>query len=152
MSDKNISRLHSDLTETIISCYYSVYNTLGFGFLEKVYENAMMREMEKRGLKAQSQYPIRVYYDGFAVGDYFADIVVEDKIIIELKASSSIINDHLLQLQNYLKATDYEVGLLLNFGTEPQIRRKEYKNMHKPNLINVLQHNMDNENLQVNKE
>ncbi|MCB5224437.1 MAG: GxxExxY protein [Candidatus Cloacimonadaceae bacterium] len=152
MSDKNITLLHNDLTETIISCFYSVYNTLGFGFLEKVYENAMLREMEKRGLKAQSQYPIRVFYDGFAVGDYYADIVVEGKVIIELKASASIINDHILQLQNYLKATDFEVGLLLNFGTVPQVRRKEYKNMHKPNLINVLQHNMDSEDLQLNKE
>lgn len=152
MTNKNSQLLHNDITETIISCFYSVYNTLGFGFLEKVYENAMIHEMAKRGLKVRSQYPIRVYYDGSPVGDYYADIVVEDQVIVELKACPIIINDHILQLQNYLKATDFEVGLLLNFGTEPTFRRKEYINTHKPNLAKLLQHNPDSQEPQKTRE
>lgn len=148
MTDKNSQLLHNEITDTIISCFYCVYNTLGFGFLEKVYENAMIHEMAKRGLNIRSQYPIRVFYDGSPVGEYFADIVVEDKVIVELKASPMIINDHILQLQNYLKATAFEVGLLLNFGTKPSFRRKEYKNTYKPHLASELQEYIDAKNPQ----
>ena len=128
MDKKQGKFLHLEITDKIISCFYDVYNTLGYGFLEKVYENAMIHEMTKRGLHVRPQHPIKVYYDEVQVGEYFADILVDDLVIIELKACSSIVNDHILQLQNYLKATDIEVGLLLNFGTEPAFRRKDYLN------------------------
>jgi GxxExxY protein len=118
--------LHSDLTEKIIKAYYKVYNTLGFGFLEKVYENAMSIELRKSGLRHSKQYPIDVYYDEEKVGSYFADIIVVNDVIIELKAAESLCEEHEAQLINYLKATDVEVGLLLNFGKEPEIRRKVF--------------------------
>jgi len=120
-----------ELTETIISCFYKVYNTLGYGFLEKVYENALLIELKLLGLDAKTQYPIRVLYNGSHVGEYFADILVENKVIVELKACSSMSNDHVLQLQNYLKATNIEIGLLLNFGINPEIRRKNFSNSSK---------------------
>ncbi len=123
---------HSDITSTILKAFYNVYNELGYGFLEKVYENSMIIELQKLGLSCESQKPIKVYYNNKIVGDYYADIIVENKIIIELKAVEKIIKIHEVQLVNYLKATDIEVGLLLNFGSEPQhIRRvltKEYRN------------------------
>ncbi len=129
MENKNY--LHSQLSNKILSAFYTVYNTLGYGFLEKVYENAMMIELRKAGLNCSQQQHIDVYYDDKKVGDYFADIIVEDKIIIELKAAENIADEHEAQLVNYLRATDIEVGLLLNFGKKPQhIRRvltKEYK-------------------------
>jgi len=120
--------LHKELTDRIIACFYKVYTNLGYGFLEKVYENAMLIELNKNGLKAISQYPIKVNYDGVSVGEYFADIIVEDKVIIELKASANLVPENILQLQNYLKATNIEVGLLLNFGKKPEIRRKTFHN------------------------
>ncbi|MDD2352972.1 MAG: GxxExxY protein [Atribacterota bacterium] len=120
--------LHKELTDRIIACFYRVYTNLGYGFLEKVYENAMLIELNKNGLKAISQYPIKVNYDGVSVGEYFADIIVEDKVIIELKASANLVPENILQLQNYLKATNIEVGLLLNFGKKPEIRRKTFHN------------------------
>ncbi len=131
MNEPNVPMLHQELTDKIISCFYTVYNSLGFGFLEKVYENAMIHEMTNLGLRVRSQYPIKVFYDETPVGEYFADIMVENLVIIELKASSALVNDHILQLQNYLKATDKEVGLLLNFGAKPEIRRKTYLNRDK---------------------
>lgn len=120
--------LHKELTDRIIACFYRVYTNLGYGFLEKVYENAMLIELNKNGLKAISQYPIKVNYNGVSVGEYFADIIVEDKVIIELKASANLVPENILQLQNYLKATNIEVGLLLNFGKKPEIRRKTFHN------------------------
>jgi GxxExxY protein len=123
--------LYSDLSGLILKAFYNVYNTLGHGFLEKVYEKAMMIELAKFGLKAERQRPIKVYYEGQLVGDYFADIIVNDKIIIELKAVQTLVEAHEAQLVNYLRATDIEVGLLLNFGKKPQhVRRvltKGYK-------------------------
>lgn len=120
--------LHKDLTETIIGAFYKVYNTLGYGFLEKVYENAMMIELDKQGLSCIQQKPINVYYESKEVGLYFADIAVEDKVILELKAAEAIHPAHKYQLINYLKATEIEVGLLLNFGKEPQFSRKIFSN------------------------
>ena len=120
--------LHKELTDRIIACFYKVYTNLGYGFLEKVYQNAMLIELNKNGLKAISQYPIKVNYNGVSVGEYFADIIVEDKVIIELKASANLVPENILQLQNYLKATNIEVGLLLNFGKKPEIRRKTFHN------------------------
>lgn len=120
--------LYQDLTSKIISCFYKVYNTLGFGFLEKVYENALLIELAKNGLFVERQKPIKVHYEDKLVGEYFADLIVENKIIIELKAAESLIEEHELQLINYLKATDIELGLLLNFGKKPEIRRKIFSN------------------------
>jgi len=123
--------LHQELTSNIISCFYKVYNTLGFGFLEKVYENALLFELSKSGLFVERQKPIKVYYEDKLVGEYFADLIVEDKVIIELKAVDALIEEHELQLINYLKATEIEVGLLLNFGKKPEIRRKIFTNTKK---------------------
>lgn len=117
-TDKNYSEslLHKDITEEIISAYYFVYNELGFGFLEKVYENAMLIELKSRGLKVESQKIIKVIFKDSIVGEYFADIIVEDKIILELKSCEALVPEHEVQLFNYLKATNIEVGLLFNFG------------------------------------
>jgi len=120
--------LHKELTGKILNSFYIVYNTLGFGFLEKVYENALMIELRKNGIKAEKQKPIKVYYSEELVGEYFADIIVEDIIIIELKAAEGIVEEHELQLINYLKATDKEIGLLLNFGKKPEFKRKIFTN------------------------
>ncbi|MBU1423495.1 MAG: GxxExxY protein, partial [Bacteroidetes bacterium] len=105
--------LHKDITEQIIKCFYEVYNQLGYGFLEKVYEHAMMIELKKSGLHARNQQPIKVYYKSELVGDYFADIIVQDCIILELKAAEAVVEEHEFQLINYLKATNIELGLLL---------------------------------------
>jgi len=120
---------HKELTEKIIRCVFEVHNVLGSGFLEKVYENALLEEMQKKGLKAISQVPISVVYKGNNVGEYTSDIVVEDKIIIEIKAVENIIDIHELQLKNYLKATGLEVGLLINFGKNVEVRRKYVRNL-----------------------
>ncbi|MCK4357186.1 MAG: GxxExxY protein [Candidatus Cloacimonetes bacterium] len=119
---------HSELTELIIKCFYKVYNTLGYGFLEKVYENAIKIELIINGLSVESQKPIKVFYEGKLVGEYFADLVVNDLIILELKAQEKLIPENEAQLLNYLKATKYEIGLLLNFGKKPEIKRKIYSN------------------------
>lgn len=123
--------LHGGLTDRIIKCFYEVYNTLGYGFLEKVYERSMMIELIRDKLSAYNQIPVRVIYKGEFVGDYFADIIVSEKVIIEIKATESIVEEHELQLINYLKATDKEVGLLLNFGKKPEVRRKIFTNDRK---------------------
>jgi len=123
--------LHKDLTNKIINCFYLVYNTLGFGFLEKVYENALLIELHKKGMFAEKQKPIKVFYQQQIVGEYFADIIVDETIILELKAAEYIIEEHELQLINYLKATDKEIGLLLNFGKKPEFKRKIFTNDRK---------------------
>lgn len=120
--------LDSDLTKVVIKAFYNVYNKLGYGFLEKVYEKSMMIELRKLGLEAVTQEKIAVYYENEKVGDYFADIVVENKIIVELKAAEGLAEEHEAQLVNYLKATKMEVGLLLNFGKTPQVKRKVFTN------------------------
>ena len=119
---------YSDLTELIIKCFYKVYNELGYGFLEKIYHNALLIELQNEELAVESQKQIKVHYQGDVVGDYYADIVVENVVILELKASESIVEQHEFQLINYLKATDIEVGLLLNFGKKPEIKRKVFSN------------------------
>ncbi len=123
--------LHKELTNKIINCFYTVYNSLGFGFLEKVYQNALFIELQKQGFKVEKQKQIKVYYEEQIVGEYYADIVVDDKIIIELKAVEYLIEEHELQLINYLKATDKEIGLLLNFGRKPAFKRKILTNDRK---------------------
>ncbi len=122
--------LHQELTEKIIRCFYNVYNELGYGFLEKVYENALLIELRNNGLSAESQVPIKVYYQEKEVGSYYADILVERKVILELKAGDmeETVLNHELQITNYLKATNYEVGLLLLFGAKPQVKRKIFTN------------------------
>ncbi len=110
--------LYKDLTEKTIKAAMSVYNELGFGFLEKVYENALMVELDILGLKAIQQHSLKVYYKENLVGDYIADVIVEDKVILELKSIESLNKIHEVQLVNYLKATNLEVGLLLNFVKE----------------------------------
>ena len=120
-----------NLTENIIKIFYNVYGKLGYGFLEKIYENAMMIDLKKEGLKAVSQAPIKVLYDGHTLGEYFADILVEDEVIVEIKATKRLALEHEAQLLNYLKATDIEVGLLLNFGPKPEIKRKVFNNDNK---------------------
>ena len=122
---------HKELTDLILKAFYDVYNTLGYGFLEKVYENAMVLELRKKGLRLVSQAPINVYYRGSIVGEYFADLIVEDVVIVELKAAKAITVEHEAQLLNYLKATKCEVGLLINFGPKPQVKRKIYDNDRK---------------------
>ena len=116
--------IDNKLTEVIIGAFYDVYNTLGYGFLEKVYENALKLELEHRGLRVISQMPIKVLYRNVLVGDYYADLLVEDKVIIELKSAEKIRIEHEMQLFHYLKATQVEIGLLLNFGPKPEVRRK----------------------------
>ena len=119
---------HSDITEQIIKAFYKVYNTLGYGFLEKVYENALAIELKQQGLSVVQQAPIKVYYNGQLVGEYYADLLVEDKVIVELKAVEALADEHHAQLLNYLKATEIQVGLLLNFGpTKPEVRRKIFE-------------------------
>jgi GxxExxY protein len=119
---------HQDITEAIIRAFYKVYNTLGYGFLEKVYENALFHELVKMGFLVEKQKRIKVYYDAIEVGDYFADLVVDDLVIIEIKAAEGLVIEHEYQLINYLKATDKEIGLLLNFGKTPQVKRKIFSN------------------------
>lgn len=125
------SHLYSDISATIIRGFYTVYNKLGFRFLEKVYENALKIELRKLGLLVNQQVPVKVFYDGDEVGFYFADMVINDVIIIELKAGTGLIEEHEAQLTNYLKATNIEVGLLLNFGVTPSIKRKAFSNKFK---------------------
>lgn len=125
---------HSELSELVIKVFYNVYNTLGYGFLERVYANAMLIELRRLGLSAKKEVPLRIYYRDELVGEYFADLIVKDLIIVELKAVHALAEEHEAQLLNYLKATRYEVGLLLNFGPKAQIKRKAYDNENKGNL------------------
>ena len=123
--------LHKNITDIILKSYYKVFNNLGYGFLEKVYENALFYELKKQGLVCEKQKTIKVYYDEIQVGEYYADIIVNECIIIELKAAESLAEEHEFQLINYLKATDIEVGLVLNFGKNPQFKRKIFTNNKK---------------------
>jgi GxxExxY protein len=125
---------HEGLTSRIIKAFYDVYNTLGYGFLEKIYENALVLELRKAGVGVVSQARIEVRYDGHVVGEYYADLLVEQKVIVEVKAARSLAEKHEAQLLNYLKATRYEVGLLLNFGPKPEVKRKAYDNERKGSL------------------
>lgn len=120
--------LYKEITDQVLAAFYDVYNELGFGFLENVYQNALYRELQRKGLACEALKPIEVYYKGEIVGKYIADIVIEDKVILELKAVSSLTEAHECQLQNYLKATRIEVGLLLNFGSRPEFKRKVFAN------------------------
>lgn len=122
---------HSELTEQIIGAFYTVYSTLGYGFLENVYVKALMIELKKRSLNVRDELPIHVYYDGQLIGEYFADLVVNELVILEIKAAKTLAAEHEAQLLNYLKATPYEVGLLLNFGPKPETKRRSFDNNRK---------------------
>ena len=116
---------YKELSEKIIGCSYRVYNKMGFGFLESVYEKCLLIEFKKAGLKAEFQKPITVYYEGETVGDFIAGVLIEDSIIVELKSVRRIIMAHEVQLANYLVATNKDVGLLINFGERKvEIKRK----------------------------
>jgi GxxExxY protein len=128
--------LHSNITSIIIKAYYTVFNKMGYGFLEKVYENALLIELRKAGLNCKAQVAIQVYNDQVEVGYYIADIVVDNKVIIAIKAAESLCEEHEVQLVNYLRSTDIEVGILLNFGKQADFKRKvfcqEYKHHKQP--------------------
>ena len=123
--------LHKRLSDAILKIYYEVYNTLGYGFLEKVYQNAMCLELKNQGYNVEAQKQIKVYYKGIVVGEYYADLIIDETIILELKACECLMDAHKAQLINYLKATNIEVGLLLNFGETPEFKRFIYTNNRK---------------------
>lgn len=130
--------IDDELTEAIIGAAYAVHKKLGNGFLERVYENALTVELKRRGFRVRQQAPITVYYEGEVVGEFFADLLVENRVIVELKAVYSILKEHEVQLINYLNATGIETGLLLNFSSSVQVRRKsrDYKPSFKINPVN----------------
>ena len=129
---------HKELTDSIIKAFYNVYNELGFGFLENVYQNALFFELKNHQLKVEAQKIIQVYYQHHLVGNYKADLIVNDTVILELKAVDFLVEEHELQLINYLKATNIEIGLLLNFGKKPEIRRKIFTNDRKKTCDNLV--------------
>ncbi len=129
-----MSLLHKETTSVIINAFYKVYNTLGYGFLERVYQNALYLELVSQGFDCKAQHKIDVYYMNQKVGEYYADLVIDDCVILELKACDSLCEEHEFQLINYLKATDMEVGLLLNFGRSPEYKRKIFTNTNKENI------------------
>ena len=132
MGDRRFELKHKDVTDKILHAFFKiVYPQLGYGFLEKVYENALVIALTSLGLKVEQQVKIGVYFQNRIVGEYFADLLVEDKVIVELKAVSRLLLEHEAQLLNYLRATPYEVGLLLNFGPKPDFRRKVFDNTRK---------------------
>lgn len=121
---------YEDLTEEIIGCGYEVYNELGHGFLESVYENSLLVELNERSLNARNQVPIEVTYKSETVGNFVADLVVEESVVVELKVAQAIETSHEIQLVNYLVATDTEVGLLLNFGPEELNVKRKVKSLN----------------------
>ena len=129
-----------ELTERIIACAFKVHQGLGSGFLEKVYENAMLIELQKCGVRVRQQAPIAVTYENQHVGEYFADLLVEDKVICELKAAQMLMPEHEMQLVNYLAATGINTGLLLNFGKSVTVKRK-FREFRKPNMSVALSSN-----------
>ena len=132
MENAKVELKHREVTDKILHAFFKiVYPQLGYGFLEKVYEKALVFALTSLGLKVEQQVKIAVYFQGSVVGEYFADLLVEDKVIVELKAVSRLLLEHEAQLLNYLRATPYEVGLLLNFGPKPDFRRKAFDNSRK---------------------
>lgn len=126
--------MQSDKTELIIKAFYTVYNELGYGFIENVYQNALYKELLRMGIPCVAHPKINIYYRGEAVGYYEADIIAFDSVIIELKAVSHLMKEHEIQLRNYLKATNIEVGLLLNFGPKPEIHREVFSLYYREQL------------------
>ncbi len=126
---------HSSITENIIKAFYRTYKCLGYGFLEKVYERSLVIELRKLGLSVEEQCPLDVWYDGICVGTYYADLLVERKVIVEIKAASLICDEHEAQLLNYLRASEMEIGLFLNYGKTPEFRRRAFSNHRKHSMI-----------------
>ncbi|MFQ6678034.1 MAG: GxxExxY protein [Fidelibacterota bacterium] len=126
---------HKELTEKIIKAFYEVYNELGFGFLESVYQKAMAIVFRDYGLKVEEEKQIKVYFQGKVIGDYRADLWVNNIIILELKAAKTLVKEYEAQLLNYLRATNVEIGLLLNCGLKPQFKRMIFDNSRKKQLI-----------------
>lgn len=122
---------YQELSQKIIGCFYAVYNELGYGFLESVYHKAMEVELQAAGLQPISEYLAVIHFKGQTLGNFYIDMVVNDLIIVELKAVSTLTKEHEAQLINYLNATEFEVGLLFNFGISPQFRRRIYDNENK---------------------
>jgi GxxExxY protein len=122
---------HHELTEKVIGVFYEVYNELGSGFLESVYEQSLAIALSQAGIRVERQVPIEVRFRGQQVGDFRADLLVDGRVLLELKAARTIDQAHEKQLLNYLRATNIEVGLLLNFGLKPQFRRLVYENARK---------------------
>ena len=122
---------HGELTDVILKVFYEIYNELGYGFLEKVYQNAVYIELKNRGYFVETQKKIKVFYKGNVVGEYYADLVVNNLVILELKAADYLVEAFEWQLINYLRGTDCEVGLLLNFGKKPEFKRKIFDNDRK---------------------
>lgn len=120
--------LYEELTHNILEAFYEVHKILGFGFLEQVYQNALYKELSRKGMNVECQKEIKVYYKGECVGRYVADMVVNNSVILELKAVQTLRLEHEWQLINYLKATSLEVGLLLNFGHHAEFKRKIFTN------------------------
>jgi len=120
--------INPEITDKVIKAFYNVYNAPGYGFLEKVYENAMIIELGKMGCQVEAQKNIKVHYEGKEIGNYYADLFVDNSVIIELKAAENLCKEHEYQLINYLKATEAEVGLLLNFGKKAEFKRKVFSN------------------------
>ena len=131
MTQRRRNHLNDDLTQSIIGCAFEVINELGSGFLESVYENAMVLALSEAGLPVQSQVPVPVMFRGKRVGDFYADLLVDEKVIVELKAVRAIIPEHQAQIINYLNATGIEVGLLINFGN-PKLELKRFTRSRKP--------------------
>ena len=129
--------IHSEITEQIIGEAFKVYNILGSGFLEKVYCKALCKKLTEKGLDVKYEYPIKVYFEGEIIGDYYCDILINETVIVELKAIESLSKIHEVQLVNYLKATNLEVGLLINFGEKIKIKRKVLTNHHKKSALSV---------------
>jgi len=129
VSEKDREMHIDELTEKVIGCAYRVHNELGAGFLEKVYENALRIELAEAGLAVKQQHPIPVNYHGEVVGDFYADLMIEDSLIVELKAVQELCKAHEVQLVNYLTATGIDNGLLINFSASVEVKRKfrEYK-------------------------
>ncbi len=141
---------HHGITETIIGCAYRVFNELGFGFLESVYENSMLLELQGMGLKAETQKPVNVFYKGNQVGDFVADIIVEDKIILELKSVMRLAEAHEVQLVNYLVATGISTGLLINFGKSGVEVKRKFREF--PVSRNSLIKNMNDKGVDVRQD
>ena len=125
---------HGDITDLVLKAFYRVYGTLGYGFLEKVYRNSLAVELRRMKLDVVQEARIEVHYEGEVVGEYYADLLVAGAVLVEVKSVPRLLEEHEAQLLNYLKATPYEVGLLLNFGPKPEVKRKVFDNSRKGSL------------------
>jgi GxxExxY protein len=131
---KKFEGKHSELTGRILGAFFQLHKEMGYGFSEKVYQAALALLLEEFGIRVQQQVPLRVYFHGKVVGEYIADMLINDVVLLELKAIEKLTSAHDAQLLNYLKATEIEVGLLLNFGPQAEFHRKIYDNARKGSL------------------